>query len=108
MGRCRSRLCLMLIISGSDVDGINLLVPKEGIERTIKFGNSGFRGKVLGSFRAAAIHSVNFGIGLSIDGINHPAFSNVAGADDAPFYYLGFIHLRILLLARVPSCSSHA
>src|ERR1700691_3008119 len=91
----------MLIVPGSDVNGVNLVIHQEGIEGTIKLGDSGLGGKEFGSFRAAAIDGGHFRVGLGIDGIDHPALSNVTGADDAPFQYLRFVHLRILSLAYV-------
>src|SRR3984893_13570905 len=91
----------MLIVSGSDINHLNLVIRQERIEGTVKFGDSGLGRKAFGSFRATAVHSGNFGVGLSIDGIDHPALSNVTGADDAPFQCLRFVHLRILSLAYV-------
>src|SRR6478736_3731590 len=91
----------MLIVSGSDVNRINLVIRQEGIERTIKLRDSGLCRKAFGSFRAAAIHGGHFRVDLGIDGIDHPALSNVTGTNDAPFHYLRFVHLRILSLAYV-------
>src|SRR5580692_654708 len=91
----------MLIVSGSDVNRLNLGIRQERIEGTIKFWDSGLGRKAFSSFRATAVHGSNFRVGLGIDGIDHPALSNVTGADDAPFQCLGFVHLRILSLACV-------
>src|SRR5258708_33389251 len=91
----------MLIVSGSDVNRINLVIRQEGLEGPIKLRDSGLCRKAFGSFRAAAIHGGHFRVGLGIDGIDHPALSNVTGTDDAPFQYLCFLHLRILSLAYV-------
>src|ERR1700761_647354 len=91
----------MLIVSASDVNRINLIIGQEGIEGTIKLRNSGLGRKAFGSFRAAAIDGDHSRVGLGIDGIDHPALSNVTGTDDAPIQYLRFVHLRILSLAYV-------
>src|ERR1700722_13091817 len=91
----------MLIVSSSDVNRINLVIRQEGLEGTIKLRDFGFCRKAFGSFRAAAIHGGHFRVGLGIDGIDHPALSDVAGTDDAPFQYLRFVHLRIQTLAYV-------
>src|ERR1700692_155464 len=91
----------MLIVSGSDVNRINLVIRQEGIEGTIKLRDSGLGGKAFGSFRAAAIDGGHFRVGLGIDGIDHPALSDVTGTDDAPFQYLRLVHLRILSLTYV-------
>src|SRR6478672_1617842 len=91
----------MVIVSGSDVNRIDLVIRQEGIEGTIKLRDSGFCRKAFGSFRAAAIQSGDFRVGLGIDGIDHPALSDVAGTDDAPFQYLLFVHLRIQTLTYV-------
>src|ERR1700685_3505269 len=91
----------MLIVPGSDINRINLVIRQEGIEGTIKLRDSGLGGKEFDSFQAAAINGGHFRVGLSIDGIDHPALSNVTGTDDAPFQYLRFVHLRILSLAYV-------
>src|ERR1700722_6362624 len=85
----------MLIVSGSDVNRINLVIGQEGIEGTIKLRDSGLCRKTFGSFRAAAIHSDHLRVSLGVDGIDHPALSYVTGPDDAPFQYLRFLHLRI-------------
>src|ERR1700730_14033441 len=86
----------MLIVSGSDVNRINLVIRQECIEGAIELRDSGLCRKAFGSFQAAAIHGGHFGVGLGIDGIDHPALSNVTGTDDAPFQYLRFGPLRIL------------
>src|SRR4030088_3308561 len=91
----------MLIVSGSDINHINLVIRQERIEGTVKLRDSGLGREAFSSLRAAAIHGGNFRVGLGIDGIDHPALSNVTGADDAPFQCLLFVHLRILSLAYV-------
>ena len=74
----------MLIVSGSDINHINLVIRQERIEGTVKLRDSGLGREAFSSLRAAAIHGGNFRVGLGIDGIDHPALSNVTGADDAP------------------------
>src|ERR1700678_3472839 len=91
----------MLIVSGSDINHLNLVILQERIEGTVKLRDSGLGRGAFGSFRAASIHSGNFRVGLGIDSIDHPALSNVAGADDAPLHCLLFVHLRILSLAYI-------